>query len=190
MHTIEKFRMFEQSIEIILVLPVNQLSLWDELINKHSFKVTHKVITGGSTRFESVKNGLQAIRSEGFVAIHDGVRPLVSRETIGRCFAEAEKYGNAVPVITPADSLRLITAEGNIPLNRQFIRIIQTPQVFDSEAIKKAYCQKYRPEFTDDATLLERNGETIHLVEGNRENIKITTPEDLVIARVLLKSAF
>jgi 2-C-methyl-D-erythritol 4-phosphate cytidylyltransferase len=124
------------------------------------------------------------------VAIHDGVRPLVSIDTISRCFADAEKFGNAVPVITPSDSLRMITDQGSMPVNRQFLRIIQTPQVFYAKLIRKAYLQDYNAEFTDDATLLERTGEYIHLVEGNRENIKITNPEDLAIAEALFHTIF
>jgi len=186
MHTIEKFRSFDSSIRIIVVLPHDHTGLWRKLADRHSFSVLHDVVSGGVTRFESVKNGLQLISSRGYVAIHDGVRPLVSLDTIYRCFTEAEKYGNAVPSINPADSLRLVTDQGNIPVNRNHLRLIQTPQVFDTELIIKAYQQEYSPEFTDDATLLERTGESIRLVEGNRENIKITNPEDLVVAEALM----
>lgn len=187
MHTIEKFRKFESSIRIIVVLPEDHIGLWHELTDKYSFPVSHNIVSGGATRFESVKNGLQLIKSRGYVAIHDGVRPLVSHDTILRCFTEAEKYGNAVPVTSPDDSLRLITDQGNIPVNRHHLRLIQTPQVFDTELIKKAYQQDYSPEFTDDATLLEKTGESIRLVEGNRENIKITNPGDLVVAEALMQ---
>lgn len=187
MHTIEKFRKFESSIRIIVVLPEDHIGLWHELTDKYSFPVSHDIVSGGATRFESVKNGLQLIKSRGYVAIHDGVRPLVSRDTILRCFTEAERYGNAVPVSSPADSLRLITDQGNIPVNRHHLRLIQTPQVFDTELIIKAYQQEYSPEFTDDATLLEKTGESIRLVEGNRENIKITNPVDLIVAEALMQ---
>jgi 2-C-methyl-D-erythritol 4-phosphate cytidylyltransferase len=188
MHTIEKFRKFESSIRIIVVLPEDHIGLWHELTDKYSFPVSHNIVSGGATRFESVKNGLQLIKSRGYVAIHDGVRPLVSRDTILRCFTEAERYGNAVPVSSPADSLRLITDQGNIPVNRHHLRLIQTPQVFDTELIIKAYQQEYSPEFTDDATLLEKTGESIRLVEGNRENIKITNPVDLIVAEALMQT--
>ncbi len=188
MHTIEKFRKFESSIRIIVVLPEDHIGLWHELTDKYSFPVSHDIVSGGATRFESVKNGLQLIKSRGYVAIHDGVRPLVSRDTILRCFTEAERYGNAVPVSSPADSLRLITDQGNIPVNRHHLRLIQTPQVFDTELIIKAYQQEYSPEFTDDATLLEKTGESIRLVEGNRENIKITNPVDLIVAEALMQT--
>ena len=122
------------------------------------------------------------------VAVHDGVRPLVSIQTIKRCFEAAKEFGNAVPVIVPADSLRMIKEQRSLPVDRKHIRIIQTPQVFESGLIKNAYLQEYSAEFTDDATVLEKTGEKIHLVEGNSENIKITNPGDLAIAAALLHS--
>lgn len=185
MHTIERFLAFDSSIKIITVLPESQLGYWKKLLKKYSFSVPHTLVTGGTTRFFSVKNGLQEVEDNSIVAIHDGVRPLVSTETIKRCFKAAEEFGNAIPVITPPDSVRMITGQGNMPVNRHFLRIIQTPQVFNAKLIKKAYLQDYNPDFTDDATLLEKTGENIHLVHGNRENIKITNPEDLVIAGAL-----
>jgi len=122
------------------------------------------------------------------VAIHDGVRPFVSVDTIKRCFEEAEKSGNAIPVISPADSLRMLTKSGSIPVDRRKVRQVQTPQVFKAELIKKAYEQDYNRKFTDDATVYEMYGGKINLVEGNRENIKITNPEDLLISKALLPS--
>jgi 2-C-methyl-D-erythritol 4-phosphate cytidylyltransferase len=190
MHTIARFRAFDKSIKIITVLPENQLGLWEELQEKYSFSVSHTVVAGGSSRFFSVRNGLQEVEENGLVAIHDGVRPLVSIDTIKRCFSDAEKFGNAVPVISPSDSLRMITGQVNMPVNRHYLRIIQTPQVFDVKLIKKAYLQDFSPDFTDDAMLLEKTGESIHLVEGNRENIKITNPEDLAIAEALFHTIF
>jgi len=186
MHTIERFREFDPTIEIITVLPENQLRFWNDLKNKYGFDVPHTMVKGGSKRFLSVKHGLEFVNSPGLVAIHDGVRPLVRLETIRRCFEAAEKYGNAVPVVSPADSLRMETGEKNTPINRMEVKQIQTPQVFDVAKIKNAYLQDFDPSFTDDATVLEKMGEKIHLVEGNRENIKITNPEDLFIAQTLL----
>jgi 2-C-methyl-D-erythritol 4-phosphate cytidylyltransferase len=186
MHTIERFREYNESIEIITVLPENQLRFWTELQRKYSFDVPHTLVKGGSKRFISVRHGLEFVNTPGLVAIHDGVRPLVRIETIKRCFETAEKYGNAVPVISPADSLRLEEEDKSIPVNRMFIKQVQTPQVFDADKIKRAYLQDFDPSFTDDATVLERTGEKIHLVDGNRENIKITNPEDLFIAQTLL----
>ncbi len=190
MITISRFREFDGSIEIITVLPENQLKYWAELCEKYSFSIPQTFVKGGSTRYQSVKNGLKHVGEDCLVAIHDGVRPLVSTLTIKRCFAAAKKFGNAVPVISPSDSLRMINKQGNVPVNRETIKIIQTPQVFNSGLIKKAYLGKYRTGFTDDASVLEESGETIHLVEGNRENIKITNPEDLVIAAALSRSIF
>ena len=186
MHTIERFKSFNDAIEIITVLPENQLRHWLDLQKKYSFNVLQTLVKGGSTRFLSVKNGLKFVNVPGLVAIHDGVRPFVSNDTIKRCFETAEKLGNAVPAISPTESLRILTDQGSTPINRQNVKQIQTPQVFNSELIKKAYLQEYRPEFTDDATVLEMMGEKINLIEGNRENIKITNPEDLLISTALL----
>jgi 2-C-methyl-D-erythritol 4-phosphate cytidylyltransferase len=186
MHTIEKFKKYNDTIEIITVLPENQLRFWNELQKKYSFDIPHTLVRGGAKRFISVRHGLEFVNEPGLVAIHDGVRPLVSPDTIKRCFDAAEKYGNAIPVINPADSLRLETDNGNAPINRMNIKQVQTPQVFDIDLIKKAYRQDWDPSFTDDATVLEKAGEKIHMVEGNRENIKITNPEDLSIAETLL----
>ena len=186
MHTIERFKLFSNSIEIITVLPENQLRHWVELQEKYSFTIPQTLVKGGSSRFFSVKNGLNFVNDTGLVAIHDGVRPFVSIDTIKRCFDTAEKLGNAVPSVSPADSLRILTEQGSLPLSRLHVKHIQTPQVFNSELIKKAYLQEYSSEFTDDATVLEKTGEKINLVEGNRENIKITNPEDLLISNALL----
>lgn len=188
MHTIERFKSFSETIEIITVLPENQLRFWIELQKKHSFSVPHTLVKGGSNRFHSVSNGLKFVNTPGLVAIHDGVRPFVSIDTIRRCFETAEKLGNAVPSISPSESLRLITEEGSEPLNRFRVKLIQTPQVFNASLIKCAYLQIYNTDFTDDATVLEKTGEKINLVEGNRENIKITNPEDLIISAALLSS--
>jgi 2-C-methyl-D-erythritol 4-phosphate cytidylyltransferase len=186
MYTLERFKAFDESIELITVLPENQLRFWADLQKKYSFEIPHTIVKGGSTRFFSVRNGLKFVDTPGLVAIHDGVRPFVSMDTMKRCFEMANKLGNAIPVIPPTDSLRTVTARGSKPLNRLSIRIVQTPQVFSAELLKKAYRQDYLPEFTDDATVVEKTGAKINLVEGNRENIKITTPEDLVISSALL----
>jgi 2-C-methyl-D-erythritol 4-phosphate cytidylyltransferase len=188
MHTIERFKSFSDSIEIITVLPENQLRHWIDLQNKYSFTVPQTIVKGGSTRFHSVRNGLKFVNIPGLVAIHDGVRPFVSLDTIQRCFSVAEKLGNAVPAISPVESLRMISETGNTPVNRLHIKQIQTPQVFSAELIKRAYLQEYKPEFSDDATVLEAGGEKINLIEGNRENIKITNPEDLLISSALLST--
>ncbi|MGQ9621786.1 MAG: 2-C-methyl-D-erythritol 4-phosphate cytidylyltransferase [Bacteroidales bacterium] len=186
MHTIERFKKFNSSIEIITVLPENQLRFWNDLIRKYSFDIPHTLVKGGKHRFISVKHGLEFVSGPGLVAIHDGVRPLVSNGTMKRCFEEAAKFGNAIPVISPSDSVRIVSGNRTEPVNRTDIKQVQTPQVFDIDLIKNAYRQNYDTSFLDDATVLEKTGVQIHLVEGNRENIKITNPEDLFIAQSLL----
>ncbi|MGD0340105.1 MAG: 2-C-methyl-D-erythritol 4-phosphate cytidylyltransferase [Bacteroidales bacterium] len=186
MRTLERFKAFDESIELITVLPENQLRFWAELQKKYSFDIPHTIVKGGKARFYSVRNGLNFVDVPGLVAIHDGVRPFVSIDTIKSCFQTAEKLGNAIPVISPTESMRMVTETGSVPVNRLNIKIVQTPQVFSAEIIKKAYRQDYLPGFTDDATVLEKTGVKINLIEGNRENIKITTPEDLVISSALL----
>jgi 2-C-methyl-D-erythritol 4-phosphate cytidylyltransferase len=186
MHTIDRFKSFNSSIEIITVLPENQLRFWIDLQEKYSFSIPHTLVKGGAHRFFSVRNGLKFVNVPGLVAIHDGVRPFVSIDTIKRCFETAELLGNAIPSISPTESLRIITEQGSRPVNRMQVKQIQTPQVFNAGLIKKAYLQEYSPEFTDDATVLERTGEKINLIEGNRGNIKITNPEDLLISTALL----
>jgi len=188
MHTIERFKAFDESIEIITVLPENQLRHWIELQEKYSFNVPQTIVKGGSARFFSVRNGLKFVNAPSLVAIHDGVRPFVSIDTIRRCFKAAEELGNAVPVVSPAESLRILTPNGNEPINRLIVKQIQTPQVFDAQLIKDAYSQNYSNEFTDDATVLEKTGLKINLIDGNLENIKITNPTDLLISSALLST--
>lgn len=186
MHTIEQFIRYDESIEIITVLPENQIRHWVELQERYSFKVMQTMVKGGKSRFHSVRNGLEFIDCPGLVAIHDGVRPFVSNETIKRCFETAQRLGNAIPVIPPSDTLRITTDESSKPLDRLKVRLVQTPQVFDCDLIKRAYKQDFQPEFTDDAMVLEKMGMKINLVEGNRENIKITNPEDMLISNAFI----
>ncbi len=188
MHTIERFLTFSNSIHIITVLPGEYLEFWHQLKKKYTFTLPHIIVRGGETRFISVRNGLEYVDDDALVAVHDAVRPLVSIGTIKRCFETAGEYGNAIPVISPSDTLRIVNEENSKPVDRLLVKQIQTPQVFYSRLLKKAYCQSYLPEFTDDATVLEKTGEKIRLVDGNRENIKITNPEDLIIAQHLLPS--
>lgn len=185
MHTIEKFHTFDSSLGIILVLPEGNHALWEKLCAEHSFNVSHQVVAGGEERFHSVKAGLECVIDDSLVAIHDGVRPLVSHDTIWRCFADAEEFGNAVPFTEPADSVRILAGDDSRPVPRSEVRLIQTPQVFRGSVIIKAYRRGFDPSFTDDATVAEADGVTIHLTHGNRENIKITTPEDLAVAGIL-----
>lgn len=186
MHTLEAFHRFDTAIRIILVLPANQFVTWERLCKKHAFGVPHEIAAGGATRFDSVKNGLQAVQPPALIAVHDGVRPLVSADTIDRCYAAAAMHGAAIPVMEPVDSIRQLTADGSQSVDRSAFRLVQTPQVFDAALLKKAYEQEYSPLFTDDASVAENTGIKINLVEGNRENIKITTAQDLALAEILL----
>jgi len=186
MHTLEAFYRFDVTIQLILVLPSVQIEFWDGLCKKHAFTLPHQIIEGGNARFYSVKNGLDIITKPSLVAVHDGVRPLVSLETIAHCFEAAEKFDAAIPVVDLVDSIRHITKTGSQSVDRNLYKLVQTPQVFDSKLLKEAYEQDFSPLFTDDASVIEALGKPIHLVEGNRENIKITTEFDLRIAETLL----
>lgn len=186
MHTIEKFQTFSREIEIVLVLPEQFIGLWKSLIDPYNFSVVHQVVKGGECRFESVKNGLQVIPTNGLVAIHDGVRPLVSIETLEKVYSSSEKLGNAIPVIPVNESLRSVGKQGSSPVDRTQYKIVQTPQCFHSDIIKKAYEQEFKEEYTDDAMVAEAMGIKINLVEGNSENIKITRLSDILFAESLL----
>jgi 2-C-methyl-D-erythritol 4-phosphate cytidylyltransferase len=187
MRTIERFHSFDSTLQIIVVLPGSHHAQWKTLISEHSFAIDHSLAPGGEERFHSVRAGLAMVKEESLVAIHDGVRPLVSHDTIWRCFADAEEFGSAIPFVEPADSVRILDADDSRPLQRKEVRLIQTPQVFRSSIIIPAYEREFDPSFTDDATVAEAAGTMIHLTHGNRENIKITTPEDLAVAHVLLE---
>jgi len=186
MHTIRVFFRYSSAMPITVVLPGAQLTRWEELCRKHRFDIPHQTMAGGDTRFYSVKNGLSTLPDEGLVAIHDGVRPFVSHATIAACFQTAERSGNAIPAIPVLDTVREIAETATRTVARQNLRLVQTPQTFDIAMLKKAYSQEYRAAFTDDATVLETAGHTIHLVEGTPENIKITTPLDLKIGETIM----
>ena len=186
-HTLEAFMNFDASLQLILVLPVAQFEFWETLCKKHALNIPHQIVTGGQTRFQSVKNGLDAVKVPAIVAIHDGVRPLVSKETISRCFDAAAKFGAAIPTMDSIESIRFVDASGSKSVDRNAYKMVQTPQVFDAELLKKAYEQEFSVLFTDDASVVEAMGATVHLVDGNRENIKITTEFDLIVAERLLE---
>ena len=187
MHTIQVFYDFDPECELILVLPEKDQKFWNELGLKHSFLLPHRVVPGGETRFHSVQNGLKLIDGEGIVFIHDGVRPLVSRETLERCFETATKSGNAIPVLPVTESLRRLEGDQNISVDRSIYFSVQTPQTFHTTLILEAYQQPFDPFFTDDASVAEKAGYSIYMVEGNLENIKITNPTDLIVAEAFLK---
>lgn len=187
MHTIEAFHF--DDIKIILVLPKAQIEFWKDLVVEHQFNVPHEIIEGGEARFHSVKNGLESIKSStGLVAIHDGVRPLIKQAIIYESFATAERLGNAIVSVGLKDSIRSVSEYENRQEDRSKFRLIQTPQTFQLQLIKAAFEQDYSPLFTDDASVLEMAGYQINLIEGDYRNIKITTPEDLIIAQSLLQA--
>ena len=186
MHTLEQFYRSDVAMEIILVLPHEQQNYWKQLCEEHHFTIKHRVADGGESRFHSVKNGLTAVSIPSLVAVHDGVRPLVSVETISACFDAASEYGTAVPVIDAIDSIRKITENGSVSVNRSEYKFVQTPQVFDGELLIKAYRQEFSENFTDDASVVELMGHKVATALGRYENIKITTPEDLLFAENLL----
>lgn len=190
MHTIELFYSHPSIDEPpIVVLPSDQMSYWKELCDKYRFTLPHHLVEGGSTRFQSVKNGLEKIPSDCIVGIHDGVRPLVSKRVIKETYEQALEYGTAIPVVYPQETIRKIdkSSEKSFSVNRDDYVIVQTPQVFKSKLIKKAYQTEASIAFTDDASVLEYTGQNIHLTEGNRENIKITTSFDLRLAETYQK---
>jgi 2-C-methyl-D-erythritol 4-phosphate cytidylyltransferase len=187
MHTLKTFNEADPKIKLILVLPVSEILFWKQLCIQYDFQIDHLLIEGGTTRFHSVKNGLDQIDEAGLVAIHDGVRPLVSTKMIHEAFVTAEVHGNAIPALQITESLRHVANGKSTSLDRNHYFLVQTPQCFKSDLLKKAYDQTYVETFTDDASVVEAMGETIHLIKGARLNIKITTPEDLLIAEVYLK---
>ncbi len=188
MHTINAFFRYDNRIKIILVLPEEQRDYWVKLCDEHDFKISHRIVSGGETRFHSVRNGLQLIQESAIVGIHDGVRPIVPVEVIARCFATAEQKGGAFPVVPVVDTLRKRTASGSVWVDRSEYCLVQTPQVFRSEIIQDAYRQEYSATFTDDVSVVEAlGGFCVEAVEGDRSNIKITTPVDLKMAESIIK---
>lgn len=195
MHTLEAFHRWDASAGLILVLPEDHQPYWKMLCKEIGCQVPHSVVNGGETRFHSVRNGLDFLskeiektsRGKGnlFVGIHDGVRPFVTPEVIDACFAEAARSGAAIPVLPMIDSLREIDEAGSHPVDRTRFMTVQTPQVFGYTLLISAYCQPFTGQFTDDASVVEASGHPIVTVPGNRENIKITTPFDLLVAEAL-----
>ena len=186
MYSISAFRLAIPEIPIIVVLPNGQQEIWTDLCEKNRFHEPHTVVVGGNTRYQSVRNGLDSLAGNGLVAVHDGVRPLVRPDTIRHLFAEAAIHSNAIPAIFSNDSLRWSDERGNRVIDRNFVKLIQTPQVFELNKLRAAYVQEYEDAFTDDATVWEKAGNAVHLCEGQEGNLKITTRKDLRIAEALL----
>jgi 2-C-methyl-D-erythritol 4-phosphate cytidylyltransferase len=190
MRTLETFRRFDAEMQLVVVLPQDQITLWQELCRQQGCDIRHQVVAGGETRFHSVKNGLAIIPAENdaVVGVHDGVRPFVSQEVLKRCYDLAEEKKAVIPVIPVIETIRKINdAEVSETVPRSEYRLVQTPQVFNVALLKQAFQQPYTDAFTDDASVVEAMGTPVVLAEGNRENIKITTPFDLKIAEVLAK---
>ena len=185
MRTLEAFHAYDSFIHIILVLPISQQAYWKELCVEYGFGLAHDIANGGETRFHSVMNGLAMVEGDGLVGVHDGVRPFVSQEVIARCYEEASVKKAVIPVIGVVETVRHLTEEGSETVPRDRYKLVQTPQVFDAALLRRAYCQEYTDWFTDDASVVEALGEKVHLVDGNRENIKLTTPFDLKLAEML-----
>jgi 2-C-methyl-D-erythritol 4-phosphate cytidylyltransferase len=186
-HTLDRFREALPDLHVVLVLHDSLHATWDELVAEAPEMAVASVVTGGAERFHSVRNGLEALpKGPGWVAVHDAVRPFVEVATIRRCFEAARKQGAAIPVVPVKDTIRRVDTPGNAPLDRAALRAVQTPQVFDAEALREAYNVEYTPVFTDDASVWEAQGGKVELVEGDLHNLKITTPEDLLSAEAFL----
>ncbi len=188
MRTLERFRAYDDALKIILVLPEAQQAYWGELCGQYHFDVEYQLANGGQTRFHSVQNGLALVpdEAEGVVGVHDGVRPFPSLEVIRNCYETARTKKAVIPVIPVVETVRHLEGDKSVTVPRGDYRLVQTPQTFDIQLLKAANRQPYNDGFTDDASVVESYGFEITLVEGNRENIKITTPYDLKIAEVLL----
>ena len=185
MRTLEAFHAYDASMQLILVLPISQQTYWKQLCEEYHFDLVHEIADGGETRFHSVKNGLALVKEDGLVGVHDGVRPFVSREVITRCYEEALSLKAVIPVIGVVETVRHLIEGGSETVPRDQYKLVQTPQVFDVVLLRRAYEQVYTDMFTDDASVVEALGEKVYLVEGNRENIKLTTPFDLKLAELL-----
>ena len=188
MHTINAFYLFNKETRIIVVLPEEFVSLWQQLCSEHNFVINHRIVVGGETRFHSVKNGLNEVSTEEIVAIHDGARPFVSPELIKKCYEEAvENQCGVIPVIDEVNSVRKLTDKGSEIIDRSQLKLVQTPQVFPAHLLKSAYELQYDSSYTDDASVAEKNGVNIKLIPGEYTNIKITTSLDIILAEQIDK---
>lgn len=185
-YSLQAFYDNSSNTKIILVLAEQEVERWLKLCIEYKIDIPHEIVIGGATRTESVLNGLNTFDEDGIVAIHDGARPLVSNEIIENCFQSAIKNGTGIACVKPKDSIRIVSEEENKAIDRDDLRLIQTPQTFTSSIIKNAFLKNGAESSTDDATIAEKAGYKIHLVEGSYLNFKITTPEDLLLAEALL----
>lgn len=189
MHTINTFYQSKFRPSLLLVIPADLHAYWQQLCTEHNFKIPHQLVSGGKTRFHSVKKGLELIPADidSIIAVHDAVRPLTSIQIIDHSFSYAAQHGNAVTAVKSRDSVRQLKNNRSVCLVRDEVYLVQTPQTFQSAQLKKAYEQPYDPKFTDDASVVEETGTAINIIEGSYRNIKITFPEDIAIAALLLK---
>lgn len=187
-HTIQAFQNALPGLHLVLVLPAHQISYAQMVLQAFPERIDLTIVAGGETRYHSVQNGLAGIPEHAVVLVHDGVRPLVTPALIRRCYDTALELGNAIPAIPVADSMRQITIDGSEPVDRSALRIIQTPQTFQAALLLPAFKQPYQDSFTDEATVVEAADIPIHLIPGEKSNIKITTPEDLIIAEALMQA--
>lgn len=185
-YSIDVFLKTYDDLKVILVLNEQHISKGQEIIDAYFDNSRIMICEGGRTRFHSVQNGLALIESESIILVHDGVRCLLSKELVERCYLKAEKTGSAIPVISLKDSARLLTVEGHVTLDRDTIKLVQTPQAFHSKILLGAFKIDYKDKFTDEATVVEAFGIKVNLIEGEESNIKITTPEDLYFAQNIL----
>lgn len=186
MQTLERMHAVDKAMELILVLPANQLGEWKKLCNKHAFSLPHAMAEGGDTRFLSVKSGLQLANNSDLVGVHDGVRPLFSASLINRLFEEANKSGATVPVTPVIQSLRKVEGASSYSVDRSAYRQVQTPQCFKTNLLQDAFVNAKHVNYSDDAAVVEANGKSISLLEGDLDNIKITTPIDLQLAELII----
>jgi 2-C-methyl-D-erythritol 4-phosphate cytidylyltransferase len=188
MHTLERFHQFDPDAELVITLPLEWKEYWEGLIKEHNCTIPHTIIDGGEERYHSVKNAIRHCSGD-YIAVHDGVRPLVSNDTLRNCWDVVVATGAVVPVVPVKESLRKIGEHGSVAMVRSEYRLVQTPQCFSKEVILDAYSREYHAAITDDASLVEEAGYHVALVHGNDENIKLTTPSDLLFAQVLLKDS-
>jgi 2-C-methyl-D-erythritol 4-phosphate cytidylyltransferase len=190
MRTLEAFYFADPAVELIVVLPEEQQAFWKDLCQQYQCVLPHRVANGGAVRYDSVKNGLTLMEGEALVAVHDGVRPFITPALVARCFEQAAQHGAVIPVCPLTESLRRIDGNRSFAEDRSLYRSVQTPQTFQLGLLKKAYQLPYREAFTDDASVAEAAGYAVKMVDGLPENIKITTPMDLLLARQLIRSKF
>lgn len=186
MYTLSKFYHYDPSMQLILTLPEEWMAYWEHLVQEQAFRIPHRVVPGGSERFNSVQHALKYCKGD-YIAIHDGVRPLVSLDTLDRCFSAVKTKKAVIPVLPVLESLRVQENGSSKSVDRNNYMLVQTPQCFEASILKKAYSEAKGNQYSDDATLVEESGQEIFWVDGNRENIKITTSFDIQIARHLLK---